>query len=141
MFTLTIIQALQDWLTNLLGESAQATYLINAILVAFTVFMFLVLYLSVCRIFDRLSARVLKEDSQVQPLRIQKQEILSSAEVARILNIFFQIISWTLRIYILLTFINTILGLFDWSRDLSESAAARFASARRCNSRTVSTRL
>mgnify|MGYP001821521910 FL=1 len=129
MFTLTIIQALQDWLTSLLGESTQATYLINAILVAFTVLMFWVLYLIVFRIFNRLSARVLKEDSQVQPLRIQKQEILSGAEVARILNIFFQIISWTLRIYILLNFINTILGLFDWSRGVSESAAERFASA------------
>jgi small-conductance mechanosensitive channel len=129
VFTLTIIQALQDWLTGLLGESTQATYLINAILVAFTVLMFWVLYLIVFRIFNRLSARVLKEDSQVQPLRIQKQEILSGAEVARILNIFFQIISWTLRIYILLNFINTILGLFDWSRGVSESAAERFASA------------
>jgi small-conductance mechanosensitive channel len=129
VFTLTIIQALQDWLTSLLGESTQATYLINAILVAFTVLMFWVLYLIVFRIFNRLSARVLKEDSQVQPLRIQKQEILSSAEVARILNTFFQIISWTLRIYILLNFINTILGLFDWSRGVSESAAERFASA------------
>ena len=129
MFTLTIIQALQDWLTSLLGESTQATYLINAILVAFTVLMFWVLYLIVFRIFNRLSARVLKEDSQVQPLRIQKQEILSGAEVARILNIFFQIISWTLRIYILLNFINTILRLYDWSRGVSESAAERVASA------------
>ena len=129
MFTLAIIQALQDWLTSLLGESTQATYTINAILVGFTVLMFWILYLIVFRIFNRLSHRVLKEDSQVKPFRIQKQEILSAKEVAGILNRTFQVISWLLRIYILLTFLNTVLGLFDWSRDLSESLAGRFASA------------
>jgi len=36
----------------------------------------------VFRGFRALSRRVLKEDSDVQPLRIQKQEILSAAEVA-----------------------------------------------------------
>ena len=129
MFTLTIIQALQDWLTSLLGESTEATYTINAILVGFTVLMFWVVYFIVFRIFNKLSQRVLKEDSQVKPFRIQKQEILSASEMAGILNLTFQVISWVMRIYILLTFLNTILGLFDWSRDMSETLAGRFAAA------------
>lgn len=127
VFTLTIIQTLQEWLNNWLGDTPQAGLIANTILVFFTIFMFWVIYLIVFRIFKRLSHRVLKEDSQVQPLRIQKQEILSSREVATILNGTFQVISWVLRIYLLLIFMNTLLGLFEWSRDVSESLAARFA--------------
>ena len=129
MYTLTIIQKLQEWLTNWLGETTQATLIINVILFVFTVFLFWLVYVIVFRVFNRLSARVLKEDSQVKPLRIQKQEILSAGEVAAILNRTFQAISWIIRIYLLLMFLNTILGLFDWSRDLSSSLATRFAGA------------
>ena len=129
MFTLTIIQTLQEWLNNWLGDTPQAGLIANAILIVFTVFLFWLIYIVVFKIFDRLSRRVLKEDSQVQPLRIQKQEILSAREVATILNVTIQGISWILRIYILLSFLNTLLGLFDWSRDVSESLAARFAQA------------
>ena len=62
----------------------------------------------VFRGFRALSRRVLKEDSQVQPLRIQKQEILSATEVAMILNRTLLAISWLLRLLIILSVINTI---------------------------------
>lgn len=126
---LTIIQTLQEWLTDWLGETPQATFIANAILVVFTVIFFWIVYVIVFRIFNRLSRRVLKEDSQVQPLRIQKQEILSSAEVGRILHYTFQGISWVLRIYLLLTFLNIVFSLFNWSRDISSAIALRFSTA------------
>jgi small-conductance mechanosensitive channel len=129
MFTLTIIQTLQDWLHGWLGGTAQGRLVANAIMVVVTVVLFWIIYRIVFRIFNRISQRVLKEDSQLQPLHIQKQEILSAQEVGRILNVGVQIVSWVLRIYILLLFLNTLLGLFEWSRDLSESLAARFGNA------------
>ena len=127
MFSLTMIQSLQEWLTAWLGDTPRAQLIANAIMVVVTVVLFWLVYLVVFRIFNKLSQRVLKEDSQVQPLRIQKQEILSAPEVAAILNLTIQILSWILRIYLLLVFLNTVFGLFNWSRDLSESLASRFA--------------
>ena len=129
MFTLTIIQTLQEWLHEWLGSTAQGRLIANAIMVAVTAILFWILYVIVFRIFNRISNRLLKEDSQIRAFRIQKQEILSAQEVGRIINVGVQIVSWTLRIYILLLFLNTMLGLFEWSRDLSESLAARFAHA------------
>lgn len=127
MFTLTLFQSLQELLLDWLGRSIESLLLVNAIVVLVTAVFFWVVYWVVFRIFNRLSQRVLKEDSQVRPLRIQKQEILSSREVASILNRTFQVISWILRLWLVLAFLNTVLGLFDWSRDASESLAANLA--------------
>jgi small-conductance mechanosensitive channel len=81
------------------------------------------LYFVVFRVFKRLSNRVLKEDSQVQPFRIQKQEILSAKEVALILNRTLMGISWFLRLWIIFAFANTVLGLFEWTRGASKYIA------------------
>jgi small-conductance mechanosensitive channel len=124
VYTLSLIQALQDFLLSWLGESRNALIITNAILVVFTIFMYWLVYIIVFRVFKKLSQRVLKEDSQVQPLRIQKQEILSASEVAVILNRALLAISWILRIWIIFGFLNTILGLFHWTRSASEGIAA-----------------
>lgn len=127
MFTLTLFQSLQELLLEWLGSSIESVLLVNAIVVLFTAAFFWIVYWFVFRIFNRLSQRVLKEDSQVRPFRIQKQEILSSREVANILNRTFQVISWIIRLWLVLAFLNTVLGLFNWSRDASESLAAKLA--------------
>lgn len=127
MFTLTLFQSLQQMLLEWLGSSIESLLLVNTIVVLVTAAFFWLVYWIVFRIFNRLSQRVLKEDSQVKPLRIQKQEILSSREVANILNRTIQVISWVLRLWIVLAFGNTVLGLFNWSRDASESLAANLA--------------
>ena len=114
---------LLEWL----GSSIESLLLVNTIVVLVTAAFFWLVYWIVFKIFNRLSQRVLKEDSQVKPLRIQKQEILSSREVANILNRTLQVISWILRLWIVLAFGNTVLGLFNWSRDASESLAANLA--------------
>ena len=123
MYMLMLIQALQDFLHELLGETAKALLITNAVLVLFTIFVYWLFYFIVFRVFRRLSRRVLKEDSQVQPLRIQKQEILSAREVAMILNSTLMAISWFLRLWIIFAFLNTALGLFEWTRDASEAIA------------------
>jgi small-conductance mechanosensitive channel len=120
---LTLIQALQELLFDWLGDSTYAVHITNFILVVFTVFMYWLLYFIVTRVFRRLSQRVLKEDSRVQPLRIQKQEILSADEVAAILNRTFLGFSWFFRLWILFSFANTTLGLFEWTREGSEAMA------------------
>lgn len=116
---LSLIQALQDFLLGLLGESRYALAITNAALVVFTILVYWLFYFIVFRVFKRLSHRVLKEDSQVQPFRIQKQEILSAKEVALILNRTLLAISWILRLWIIFAFANTVLGLFEWTRDAS----------------------
>ena len=123
MYMLTQIQALQDFLHELLGDTPKALLITNAVLVLFTIFVYWLFYFIVFRVFKRLSRRVLKEDSQVQPLRIQKQEILSAREVAMILNSTLMAISWFLRLWIIFAFLNTALGLFEWTRDASEAIA------------------
>jgi small-conductance mechanosensitive channel len=120
---LTLIQALQELLFDWLGDSTYAVHITNFILVVFTVFIYWLLYFIVTRVFRRLSQRVLKEDSRVQPLRIQKQEILSADEVAAILNRTFLGFSWFFRLWILFSFANTTLGLFEWTREGSEAMA------------------
>ena len=127
MFTLTLFQKLQELLLDWLGSSIESVLLVNTIVVVVTALFFWIVYWVVFRIFNRLSQRVLKEDSQVKPLRIQRQEILSSREVANILNRTFQVISWIIRLWLVLAFLNTVLGLFNWSRDASESLAANRA--------------
>lgn len=128
MFTLNIIPTLEETLAGWLGDTPQAELIADVILVLFLIAAFWLFYVVVLRVFRRLSQKVLGEDSHVQPLRIQKQEILSAAEVAAILHRTFQTISWLFRIYILLTFLNTVLRLFDWSRELSHALATRFFS-------------
>lgn len=123
MYILELIHLLQELLLSWLGDSPRAELISNAILMTFTVFVYWLFYVIVFRVFRRLSHRVLKEDSQVQPLRIQKQEILSAEEVAKILNRSLLAISWILRLWIIVAFANTILGLFDWSREISLSFA------------------
>jgi small-conductance mechanosensitive channel len=120
---LSLIQALQEILLELLGHGPRALWITNIVLVIFTVFIYALLYFIVVRVFRRLSNRVLKEDSAVQPLKIQKQEILSAGEVAAILNRTFLGFSWLFRIWIIFAFINTSLGLFSWTREFSESIA------------------
>ena len=120
---LSLIQALQEFLLGLLGESQYALAITNAALVVFTIFVYWLFYFIVFRVFKRLSNRVLKEDSQVQPFRIQKQEILSAKEVGLILNRTLLAISWLLRLWIIFAFANTVLGLFEWTRDASEFIA------------------
>ena len=131
MYMLALIQALQDYLHELLGETAKALLITNVVLVLFTVFIYWLFYIIVFRVFNRLSRRVLKEDSQVQPFRIQKQEILSAREVAMILNSTLMAISWFLRLWIIFAFINTALGLFEWTRDASEAIAGFVGSIRK----------
>lgn len=124
MFILHLIQRLQQLLLEWLGDSPRAELITNAILMASTVFVYWLFYIIVFRVFRRLSQRVIKEGSQVQPLRIQKQEILSAEEVAKILHRSLLGISWFLRLWIILAFGNTLLALFDWSRDISLTFAA-----------------
>jgi len=123
MFMVTLIQAFQNLLLELLGDSRNALVITNAVLLLFTIFVYWLFYFIVFRVFKRLSRRVLKEDSQVQPLRIQKQEILSAREVAAILNRTLMAISWFLRLWIIFAFINTSLGLFEWTRESAEAIA------------------
>lgn len=123
MYMLSLIQALQEFLLEILGDSRNALFITNVALVLFTIFVYWLFYIIVFRVFNRLSRRVLKEDSQVQPLRIQKQEILSAREVAMILNSTLMGISWFLRLWIIFAFINTALGLFEWTREVSVSIA------------------
>jgi small-conductance mechanosensitive channel len=86
-------------------------------------------YVLVFRGFRALSRRVLKEDSQVQPLRIQKQEILSATEVAQILHRTLLAISWLLRLFIIFSFLNALLGLFEWTRELAQLSVGFFRGA------------
>jgi small-conductance mechanosensitive channel len=123
MYMLALIHVLQDFLLDFLGDSPKALLITNAVLVLFTIFIYWLFYFIVFRVFNRLSRRVLKEDSQVQPLRIQKQEILSAREVAMILNRSLMAISWFLRLWIIFAFLNTALGLFDWTREASVAIA------------------
>jgi len=104
---LELIQILQEWLTALIGDHAYTVLATNVALTVFIILVYWVFYALVFRGFRGLSRRVLKEDSDVQPLRIQKQEILSATEVAAILNRTFQAISWVLRIFIIISFLNT----------------------------------
>ena len=73
MYLLKLIQILQTWLLGLMGDYTHGVLITNLILFLFTVLIFWLLYKLVFRGFRALSRRVLKEDSQVQPLRIQKQ--------------------------------------------------------------------
>jgi small-conductance mechanosensitive channel len=122
-YTLKLIQSLQDLLLDWLGDDSQGLIITNLIVITVTILLYWLVYSLIFYIFRRLSRRVLREDSQVQPLRIQKQEILSAEEVAVILNRTLQTISWILRAIIVLSFINTLLGLFDWTVSLAESIA------------------
>jgi small-conductance mechanosensitive channel len=126
---LELIQILQEWLTDLIGDHAYTVLATNVALTVFIILVYWVFYALVFRGFRALSRRVLKEDSDVQPLRIQKQEILSAAEVAAILNRTFQVISWVLRIFIIISFLNTVLGLFHWTRDLAKMSTGLIRSA------------
>jgi small-conductance mechanosensitive channel len=126
LFPLNLIQALQDLLLDSFGHTAEGRIITNTIMVIVTVLFFWLVYWLVFRIFKRASNRVLGEQSRVGPLRIQKQEILSAQEMSRILNGFFLTISWLLRVYIVLAFVNTVLALFDWSRDVAETLARQF---------------
>lgn len=123
MYLLGFIQFLQDVLLDLLGEGRNSVYIANVILVVFVLLLYWLLYKIVFHFFRRLSRRVLREDSHVQPLRIQRQEILSAAEVATILNHALLAMSWLIRLWIVLGLINTLLGLFEWSRAASEAFA------------------
>jgi len=118
-----LIQTMQQWLVELLGDNSRKMLIANLIMFAFTILIYWVLYVVIFRGFRALSRRVLKEDSQVKPLRIQKQEILSAAEMAAILNRTLMTISWFLRALIVLSFFNTILGLFSWTRDLAKTSS------------------
>jgi len=124
MFMLSLIQVLQKLLLGLLGDSPNAVLITNTVLVVFTVFFYWMFYVLVFWFFRRLSRRVLKEDSRVQPLRIQKQEILSAKEVAVILNGALLASSWFFRLWVIFAFINTILALFEWTREVSIAIAA-----------------
>jgi small-conductance mechanosensitive channel len=117
---LDLIQLMQDWLLGLMGEYSHKVLVTNLILLLFTIIFYWGFYILVFRGFRALSRRVLKEDSQVQPLKIQKQEILSAREMAMIINRSVLTLSWLLRAMIILSVINTVLGLFEWTRHLAE---------------------
>ncbi len=127
MFSLDLIHSMQQSLLDWFGHTPRGVLISNTVMVLVSVLFFWFVYWLVFRVFHRLSDRVLGEDSRVGPLRIQKQEILSAQEVSRILNGAFVTISWLLRIYIVLTFLNTVLALFDWSRGAAELLARHFA--------------
>jgi len=126
---LDLIQFMQEWLLELLGDNSRRVLITNLILFVFTILFYWLVYAIVFRGFRALSRRVLKEDTQVQPLRIQKQEILSAGEVAQILNRSLLAISWLLRLFIIFSFLNTILGLFEWTRELAELSVNFFSGA------------
>ena len=123
MYIVAMIQMLQEFLLGLLGESRYALLITNLVLVIFTIFLYWLIYFIILWIFRRLSRRVLKEDSRVQPLRIQKQEILSAQEVGAILNRTLLVISWFFRLWVIFAFFNTVLALFEWTREFSELVA------------------
>ena len=122
-YTLSLIQGLQELLLGWFGDLRHGLLITNVIVIVVTIVLYWLLYFIIFRIFNRLSNRVLREDSQVQPLRIQKQEILSAREVASILSLTLKAISWLLRALIVISFINTVLGLFEWTRTLAETVA------------------
>jgi small-conductance mechanosensitive channel len=124
-----VIQQLQELLLGWLGDKPQGLVITNLIVIAFTLFIYWLLYIIIFRVFRRLSQRVLREDSDVQPLRIQKQEILSAEEVAAILNRTLLVVSWLLRLLIIFSLINTILGLFDVTVSFARSVADMVRSA------------
>ena len=126
---LVLIQKLQEWLTASIGDHSYTVVVTTLALTGFVILVYWLFYALVFRGFRSLSRRVLKEDSDVQPLRIQKQEILSAAEVAAILNRTFQVISWALRIFIILSLLNTVLGLFHSTRDLAAMGSNLLRSA------------
>ena len=126
---LDLVQFMQEWLLELLGGYRRNVLITNLILFVFTIFVYWLVYVLVFRGFRALSRRVLKEDSQVQPLRIQKQEILSATEVAQILNRTLLAISWLLRLFIIFSFINALLGLFEWTRELAQLSVGFFRGA------------
>ena len=86
----SMIQTLQDWivvlLSETLGDHGYAAMVTNLVLTLFTILIYWLIYILVFRGFRALSRRVLKEDSDIQPLRIQKQEILSAGEMAKIIS-------------------------------------------------------
>lgn len=122
-YTLHLIQRLQEWLLGWLGNTPQGLIMTNLIIIAATLLIYWLLYVIIFRLFRRLSQRILKEDSDVQPLRIQRQEILSAEEVAVILNRTLLVISWLLRLFIVFSLINTVLGLFDITESFARSVA------------------
>ena len=122
-----MIQTLQDWivvvLSEVLGDHGYAALVTNLVLTLFTILIYWLIYILVFRGFRALSRRVLKEDSDIQPLRIQKQEILSAGEMAKIISRTFLVISWGLRFFIVIGFLNSVFGLYDWSRELAGQSA------------------
>ena len=122
-YTLSLIQGLQELLLGWFGGQRYGLLITNIIVIAVTIAFYWLFYVVIFRVFNRLSNRVLKEDSQVRPLRIQRQEILSAREVASILSLVLKAASWFLRALIVISFINTILGLFEWTRSLAELVA------------------
>jgi small-conductance mechanosensitive channel len=119
MYVLSIVQSLQTMLLDWLGDSTKALLITNVILVVFTTVIYWLIYTLVFRLFRKLSKLVLKDDSQVKPLRIQQQVILSAGIIAGILNRTFLVVSWFLRLFIVVAYLNTLLGIFSWTRDLS----------------------
>jgi len=103
---LDLIQLMQNWLLELMGDYSQKVLVTNLILLLFTIIFYWGIYILVFRGFRALSRRVLKEDSPVQPLKIQKQEILSAKEMAMIINRSVIALSWVLRVLIILSVIN-----------------------------------
>ena len=124
MYIVSLLESLKLVLIDVLGNLPKADLISNAILIVFTVFIYWLFYVVVFRVFRRLSQRVINEDSQVQAFRIQKQEILSAEEVGKILHRTLLFISWLIRLWIIFAFLNTILGLFSWTRDFSLTIAA-----------------
>ncbi|MBT8065158.1 MAG: mechanosensitive ion channel [Gammaproteobacteria bacterium] len=122
-YMLSLMQALQDLLLGWLGNDRKGLVITNLVVIAVTVLFFWLLYVIILRLFRRLSTRVLSEDSRIQPLRIQDQDILSAGDVAKILDRTFMIASWFLRLLIVFSFLNTVLGLFDWTRSFAEQVA------------------
>jgi small-conductance mechanosensitive channel len=123
MYILSLIQRLQPILLGWFGDSTNALLITNLILVIFTTVIFWVIYIVVFRLFRKLSKRLLKDDSQLRPLRIQQQVILSAKLLTGLLNRTFLVVSWVLRLFIVLTYLNTLLSLFTWTRDVSVSLA------------------
>lgn len=122
-YTLKLVQAFQQWLLGLFGGDGRGVLITNLIVIVLLILLYWLIYQAVFWVFKRLSSRVLKDDSHVKPLRIQKQDILSAEEVALILNRAILAASWFLRVLIVFLFINTLLGLFDWTESLAESIA------------------
>jgi len=108
---------LEIFLDKFLGDSSTATVISRLIALAVVLFIFWLFYHLVNRIFNRLGQSL--EDNKgnrISSLKIQRQEILSAENVTAILISASRLLSIALRLVLVLVLINTVMGMFSWTR-------------------------